>query len=53
MAMLNQVVTGQATMIAYNNDFKMMMILSLCAVPLVVLLRSSKPAPGAEPVVVE
>ena len=53
MAMLNQVVTGQATMIAYNNDFKMMMILSLCAVPLVALLRSSKPAPGAEPVVVE
>ena len=53
MAMLNQVVTGQATMIAYNNDFKMMMILSLCAIPLVALLRGAKPAPGAEPVVVE
>ena len=53
MAMLNQVVTGQATMIAYNNDFKMMMILSLCAVPVVAVLRSSKPAPGAERVVVE
>jgi DHA2 family multidrug resistance protein len=53
MAMLNQTVTGQATMIAYNNDFKMMMVLSLFAIPLVALLRGVKPAPGAEPVVVE
>jgi MFS transporter, DHA2 family, multidrug resistance protein len=52
MAMLNQTVTGQATMIAYNNDFKMMMVLSLFAIPLVALLRGVKPAPGAEPVVV-
>jgi DHA2 family multidrug resistance protein len=52
MAMLNQVVTGQATMIAYNNDFKMMMILSLCAIPLVALLRRVEPVPAAEPAVV-
>jgi DHA2 family multidrug resistance protein len=52
MAMLNQTVTTQATMIAYNNDFKMMMILSVCAMPLVALLRRPAPAPGAEPVVV-
>jgi DHA2 family multidrug resistance protein len=51
IAMLNQTVTSQATMIAYNNDFKMMMILSLCAIPLVVLVRRAGPAPGAEPVV--
>jgi DHA2 family multidrug resistance protein len=52
MAMLNQTVTNQATMLAYNNDFKLMMILSLCAMPLVVLLRRVEPTPGAEPVVV-
>jgi DHA2 family multidrug resistance protein len=52
MAMLNQTVTNQATMIAYNNDFKMMMILSMCAIPLVALLRRAEPVPGAEPVVV-
>jgi DHA2 family multidrug resistance protein len=51
MAMLNQTVTSQATMIAYNNDFKMMMILSLCAIPLVALVRRAGPARGAEPVV--
>jgi MFS transporter, DHA2 family, multidrug resistance protein len=51
MAMLNQTVTTQATMIAYNNDFKMMMILSLCAMPFVALLSSGKPSPSAEPVV--
>jgi len=32
-------VTEQATMIAYNDDFKLMMILSLAAIPLVLLLR--------------
>jgi DHA2 family multidrug resistance protein len=52
VAVLNQTVTNQAAMIAYNNDFKMMMILSLCAIPLVALLRSAQPKPGAEPVVV-
>jgi DHA2 family multidrug resistance protein len=53
MAMLNRTVTSQATMIAYNNDFKMMMILSLCAIPFVALLRGAKPQPGAEPVLME
>jgi DHA2 family multidrug resistance protein len=52
MAALNRTVTNQAMMIAYNNDFKMMMILSLCAIPLVVLVRPAGPAPGAEPAVV-
>jgi DHA2 family multidrug resistance protein len=39
IAGLNATVTEQATMIAYNNDFKLMMFLSLAAIPLVVLLR--------------
>ena len=47
VAMLNQVVTSQAAMIAYNNDFKMMMVLSLCAIPLAALLRSGEPTSPA------
>ena len=39
LAQLNAGVTRQAAMLAYNNDFKLMLILTLCAVPLVVLLR--------------
>jgi len=33
------VVTLQATVISYIDDFKLMMILSLAAIPLVLLLR--------------
>jgi MFS transporter, DHA2 family, multidrug resistance protein len=51
MAGLNATVTEQAAMIAYNNDFKLMMLLSLAAVPLVFLLR--KPRGRVEPVHVE
>ena len=29
-------------MIAYNNDFKLMLVLSLAAMPLVLLLRPAK-----------
>jgi hypothetical protein len=47
-------VTSQAAMIAYNNDFKMMLILSLVAAPAVALLRITKKAAADEaPVVVE
>ena len=43
---LNGEVTRQALTIAYINDFRFMMYLSLCALPLLLLLRSSgKPAP--------
>ncbi|MFL6604204.1 MAG: DHA2 family efflux MFS transporter permease subunit [Steroidobacteraceae bacterium] len=52
MAMLNQTVTTQAAMIAYNNDFKMMMILSVCAMPFVALLRGARTTQGGEQVVV-
>jgi DHA2 family multidrug resistance protein len=41
MAGLNATVTEQASMIAYNNDFRLMMILSLTAIPLVFLLRKT------------
>jgi DHA2 family multidrug resistance protein len=38
-AALDQVIQNQASVISYIDDFKLMMILSLCAVPLVLLLR--------------
>ena len=46
--LVNHTVTSQAAMIAYNNDFKMMLILSLAAAPAVFLLRISKKAAADE-----
>jgi DHA2 family multidrug resistance protein len=51
LAGLNATVTEQAAMIAYNNDFKLMMVLSLAAIPLVLLLR--KGGTRAEPALIE
>jgi DHA2 family multidrug resistance protein len=42
LVMLNGMITRQASMIAFNNDFKLMMILSLIAIPLVLMLRRPK-----------
>jgi DHA2 family multidrug resistance protein len=53
LALMNRTVTEQASMIAYLNDFKLMLVLTLCAVPLVLLLRNARPRASAEPVVVE
>jgi DHA2 family multidrug resistance protein len=53
LAMLNHGVTDQAAMIAYNNDFKLMMVLTLAAIPLVMLLRSENRKKAAEPLVIE
>jgi len=39
-AALDQVIQTQASIISYIDDFKLMMILSLAAVPMVLLLRS-------------
>lgn len=52
-AMVNHTVTSQAAMIAYNNDFKMMLILTLFAVPAVLLLRTAKNAAPERAVVIE
>jgi MFS transporter, DHA2 family, multidrug resistance protein len=51
VAGLNATVTEQAAMIAYNNDFKLMMLLSMAAIPLVFLLRKGRSS--AEPVHIE
>jgi MFS transporter, DHA2 family, multidrug resistance protein len=53
LAAANAAVSGQATMMAYNNDFKLMMLLSLAAIPLVALLRSPRAAAKSAPVAVE
>jgi DHA2 family multidrug resistance protein len=52
LAGLNAAVTQQAAMIAYNNDFKLMTVLSLASIPLVLLLRKGR-AISAEPVAME
>jgi DHA2 family multidrug resistance protein len=51
VASLNATLTEQAAMIAYNNDFKLTMVLSLAAIPLVFLLR--KASGSAAPVHIE
>jgi DHA2 family multidrug resistance protein len=43
-AALDQVIQVQASIISYIDDFKLMMILSLAAIPLVLLLRSTPDA---------
>ena len=47
IAALNAEVTRQAAMIAYINDFKMMMLMALCSLPLLLLLRDKQRAPVA------
>ena len=45
-AALDQVIQTQASIISYIDDFKLMMILSLAAIPLVLLLRSAPTSAG-------
>jgi DHA2 family multidrug resistance protein len=47
-AALDQVVQTQASIISYLNDFKLMMILSLAAIPLLLLLRHTPQLAGDE-----
>ncbi len=47
-ALLEQLMTQQATIMAYANDFKLMMLMSLAAMPLILLIRTQgAPAPPA------
>jgi DHA2 family multidrug resistance protein len=52
LAALNAAVTRQAQMIAYNDDFKLMFVLTLALIPLVLLLRPAR-ARAAAPAVME
>jgi DHA2 family multidrug resistance protein len=44
-ALLNEEVTRQASTIAYIDDFKLMLILALCSLPLVLFIRPEKARP--------
>ena len=46
---LDDLVNQQALMISYNNDFKLMMLVTLFAIPLAMLLRKPKAATAAAP----
>jgi DHA2 family multidrug resistance protein len=48
-AMLDEIVTQQAAMIAYLNDFKLLMILTLAMIPMVLIIRATGQTPGAKP----
>jgi DHA2 family multidrug resistance protein len=41
-ALLNQEITRQASAIAYVDDFKLMLILAVCSMPLVLLIRPQR-----------
>jgi DHA2 family multidrug resistance protein len=45
-AALNAEVTRQASVVAYANDFKLMMVVALAALPLIFLLKRAKAQPG-------
>lgn len=47
LSQIDQLVNAQALMISYINDFKLMMIVTLCAIPLALLLRKPSAAPAA------
>jgi DHA2 family multidrug resistance protein len=48
-ALLDAMLTQQATVISYDNTFKLLMVLTLLALPLVLLIGSSRAKPGAAP----
>ena len=47
-ALLENLITQQATIIAYANDFKLMMVMTLLAFPLILLVRRQA-APASRP----
>ena len=54
LAALNEVVTRQARMIAYNDDFKLMFVMTLSLFPLLLLLKPRRArSPSEEPLVLE
>ena len=46
-AMLDGLVTQQAAIIAYLNDFKLLMILTLAMIPMILIIRATTTAPTA------
>jgi DHA2 family multidrug resistance protein len=52
-AALNDEVTRQASVIAYIDDYKLLMLISLLSIPMVLLLRKPQAGAGSGPVAVE
>jgi MFS transporter, DHA2 family, multidrug resistance protein len=46
LAALNASVTRQAAVIAFNDDFKLLFVLTLAVIPLLVMLRAGRPRTG-------
>jgi MFS transporter, DHA2 family, multidrug resistance protein len=53
LASLNALVTRQASMIAYLDDFKALLVLTLLLIPLVLLLRPARPRARAVETVID
>lgn len=52
LSRLDGMVNMQSQMISYNNDFKLLMVMTLAAIPFILLLRKPKAAPaGGAPAV--
>ena len=49
LSQIDGLVNAQALMISYVDDFKLMMIVTLCAIPLALLLRKPKTAVAGAP----
>jgi hypothetical protein len=47
--MMERLLTQQATIIAYANDFKLLMYLTLATIPLVFVIGVARPATAAAP----
>ncbi len=52
-AALNGMITAQAAMIAYLDDFHLMMVMTLLSIPLLLFVRNARPSPGGTHVVVD
>jgi DHA2 family multidrug resistance protein len=52
-AALDGVVTRQAQIIAYIDDYKLLMIATLCVVPLLVVFKKAARAAASEPIALE
>jgi DHA2 family multidrug resistance protein len=50
---LNAMITDQATMIAYLDDFQLMMVMTLATIPFLFIIKKARPAAGATHAVLE
>jgi len=50
---LNGVITAQAAMIAYLDDFRLMFIMTVVSIPLLLFVRNARPSTGAAHVAIE